>query len=40
MGTTLVEALGSHDNLDEPPGLLNHPQNIIAITVTFMVCIY
>lgn len=38
MSKTLAELIGSYDNLDEPPMLLNHPQNILAITISFMVC--
>lgn len=37
MMKTLVELIGAYDNLDEAPEVLNHPQNIIAMTVTFMV---
>lgn len=40
MSKTLIELIGSYDNLDEPKALLNHPRNIIAITITFMVCKY
>lgn len=37
MAKTLVELIWSYDNLDEEPMLLNHPRNIIAITISFMV---
>lgn len=35
--TKLTDLLGSYDNLKDTPGLLNHPQNILAITILFMV---
>lgn len=34
----LTDLIGVYDNLGEEPSLLNHPQNILAITITFMVC--
>lgn len=38
MSTKLTDLLGSYDNLNEAPRVLNHPSNILAVTISFMVC--
>lgn len=37
MALKITDLLGSYDNFNEEPGYLNNPQNILAITITFMV---
>lgn len=37
MGKTLLALIGAYDNLDEAPDVMNHPENIIAYTIGFMV---
>lgn len=34
---TLLDLIGSYDNLSEEPGVLNYPSNVLAITICFMV---
>ncbi|KAF3766881.1 hypothetical protein M406DRAFT_350304 [Cryphonectria parasitica EP155] len=35
--TKLTDLLGSYDNLNDAPSLLNHPSNILAITIVFVI---
>ncbi|CAN8101887.1 unnamed protein product [Discula destructiva] len=35
--TTLDDLIGIYDNSHEAPGLLNHPPNILAFTISFMI---
>lgn len=37
MALKITDLLGSYDNFNEEPGYLNNPQNILAVTITFMV---
>lgn len=33
----LTDLIGTYDNLGEDPSVLNHPQNILGLTISFMV---